>query len=403
VAALPLLCAGPVWADGLGGQAGDGRDGAAAEDASTERRPPWKTRRESKVNFEFGFDTNARRASSDTATFLLTPDLLAYLFGTTEWVAARPGRSFRAGIEVGGKLFLDTGAENLVAGRLKLAFDRRLARRWVATSSASYQDKFQKGDDPDVVVGTELACSSQGSIDAKARRCNARDYRMASLEGGVDLLLSRAATIRARLGLSALDYKPSRQFSFLAPRVETDLRLRLSLRHRLSVGLETQARFYHPDSVTWQLLPSGSGTVVLPVDTARREWAPALRLGWAYRGRVLVSVNGAVARTVNNSFGLDAWRLRLDGSLALRLRRGTHLVLTAAVQSSIYPEGNVLRGLSLVGEESERQNSFTFRFSQALGEVLSLLLKVQIYANELSGQVLPFRRLVVQLGFGSRF
>jgi hypothetical protein len=72
------------------------------------------------------------------------------------------------------------------------------------------------------------------------------------------------------------------------------------------------------------------------------------------------------------------------------------------VQSSYYPEGNVLRGLSLVGDESEQQSSLTLRLSQAAGRCVSLLLKVQVYTNEISGQVLPFRRLAVQLGLRAK-
>ncbi|MDF1562404.1 MAG: hypothetical protein P1V51_05130 [Deltaproteobacteria bacterium] len=377
---------------------------AEGEAAGEAKAPSWKTSRKSALNFELGFDSNARRASSDTATLLLSPDLMAYLFGSSEWAMARPGHLLRAELEIGGKLFWLTPAENMLAGRLRLSHDHLLSRRTVLAVSGSYQDKLQRGDDPDDVLGTELACTTQGSIATETTRCNARDYRAANLEAGLDLRASEAVSSSWRLGAMALDYKPSRQFSFLAPRTSLDLRWRISLRHALAAHADLAYRLYHPDSVTWQLVPSGSGTVVLAdPDTPRREWAPTLRLGWSYRSRVMVSVNGAVSRTFNNSYGLDAWRLRLDASLAWNLRPGTNLVLNVAVQSSHYPEGNVLRGLSLQGDESEQQNALTLRFSQMLGKTFSLVFKAQLYANELSGEVLPFRRLLLQAGLASRF
>ncbi len=363
----------------------------------------WKTERRSAVNLELGFDSNARRVSSDRPTFLVTPDLLAYAFGQSTWRAARPGQTVTGTLDLGGKLFLATPAENVLAGRGRLAYVRRIGRRSALTLGASYQDKFQRGDSPDEVAGTELACAPQGSIEFERSRCNARDYRLASLEALIEGRATRALTLGARAGAVAIDYKPSRQFSFLAPRLGAQLGYRISRRQSLHLGLEAAYRLYHPDSRTWQTVPSGSGSAVVAVDTPRRELVPTLRAGWAYRGRLLVSVDAAVARTVNNSFGLDALRLRVDLSLALRLREGTHLVVGGALQSAYYPEGNVLRGLSLVGDESERQSSLTLRLSQAAGRRVSLLLKVQIYTNEISGQVLPFRRLVVQLGLTAKF
>jgi len=365
--------------------------------APTPAAKGWRLRWDKSLSLDLGFDSNARRASANQPTFWVTPDGLAYLFARVVLDARSETQLFSSELQLGAKLFAGTPAEDLLATRFGLRYQRALASRARLIASLSYQDKFQQGDDPNAVAGTELACTSSGSIATERLRCNVRDYRSAALSVGPLFRLSSNLALATSVEGQGFDYKPSSQFSFIAPGLRSNLQLQLA-RHSLQLGLRIGRRFYHPDSVTWEKIPSGSGAVVVARYEARREWIPELSIGWSWKGRFLWQAQAGVSRSYNNSFGLDAMRLRLDLMLAFRLREGTRLLLGLGLQSSRYPEGNILRGLSLVADQSEQQNSLTLKLSQRLASFASLTLKVQAYSNEITGEVLPFRRLVTQLG-----
>ena len=347
------------------------------------------------ISSEVALDTNARRQQVGGAA---EADALAYLYATGAVEGRRPGRLVSASLDLGAKRFLRTSAEDMMVGRLALRWAAAPRQGVAVGAEASYLDRFQRGDPWREVEGDEhLACRPPAGPAGAGYRCNRRDYRRGALAGSLDLRFGDWS-LAGRTGASFLDYKPNRQFSYGGPHGSLALSRPVAKSHNVSARAAASLRFYHPNSVTYRLVPSADTVMVQEVSEPRVEHVLSGALGWRYRGPLLLSSTVTVASSRNNGDGMDVLRARAEAAGAVRLGSSTTIVASGAFQLAHYPQGNVFRRISLRADEDERQNSIALQVTQRLTGSLALVLKAGSYSNEFSGDTLPFQRHVIHGG-----
>ena len=345
------------------------------------------------LSLEGGVDTNARRTQVGSGERL---DVLGYGFASGRLDVRWPQMLARVDLEVGGKLYAQVAAEDLLAGRLQATLTRAIARRMLLRTELTYKDKVQAGDPIDAVEDDPLlACAPPPGVPRTGYRCNRRDYRTGGADLGLDFGLGARTTLRTKAGFTGFQYKPNDEFTYMGPGLSLNVQHVLSRALAGSLFASAAWRFYHPASVTYRLVAGGN---LLAQETDRVEQVYGVGLSARYRGPVLLALSATLFRTLNNSVGMDAWRGRVELSGAAKLTRSTTLVFNTAFQIAYYPEGNVLSLFYAVGDQDERQNSLALKLSQRVSDRLALVLKVQAYANELSAAAQPFRRGVAHIG-----
>lgn len=366
------------------------------EGSGRKERSSLKITHEATVSCEAALDTNARRQQTGGA---VEPDALAYVYASGRLEGRRPGRQMSAALDLGGKRFARTNAEDTVVGRLSLRWAGVFGPGVVLGAEGSYKDKLQRGDPWRGVEGDpDLACRPPTEDGSDGYRCNRRDYRQGAVVGSFEKRHG-SWTLRGRGGASLFDYKPNRQFSYGGPDMSLAVGRPLGERHSLQARVGASRRHYHSDSVTYRVVPSGGSIVVQEIAEPRVEGVLSGAFGWRYRGPVLLSGNVVLASSRNNGDGMDVFRARAEVTGAMRLGSSTTLVASGAFQIAHYPDGNVFRRISLLGDEDERQNSVALQATRRLTDSVSLVIKVQAFANEFSGDTLPFRRQVAHGGF----
>ncbi|RMG21522.1 MAG: hypothetical protein D6729_00575 [Deltaproteobacteria bacterium] len=342
---------------------------------------------------ETGLDTNARRMQVGLGEEL---DVLGYAFARGKLALGWPRLSAQLDAEAGGKLYAQVAAENLLAARLSASLAYRVATASLFFLELVAKDKYQAGDPIDAVEGDPLlGCAPPPSVPRDGYRCNRRDYRQGHLGGGMHLQVAPDWSVRGQAGFGAFSYKPNPEFSYMGPDLSAQVQHPFSRRLVGSLYVSASLRFYDPASVTYRRVAGGN---VLAEERDRIEQIYGGGVALRYRGPLIVSGSLSLSRSFNNSVGMDAWRGRLEVTGAAKLTRATTLVASAAFQIAYYPEGNILSLFYAVGDQDERQNSLALKLSQRLDERLSLIVKGQLYANELSASTLPFRRTLFQVG-----
>lgn len=347
------------------------------------------------ISLESAYDSNARRVDDGP---LVTPDVLAQAFATGRlWWRGRT-TAFSLSLELGGKHFARVKAEDVAVGRLGVSVSHALGRT-VLGLDADYKDAFQRGDrlarlPPD----SPLSCAPPEGASAQTYRCNRRDLREAALAGRITVPLGRRLGLEVRAGASLFQYKPNPVFTYLGPQGALVLRWRASRHHTFALTAAAALRAYASASTTFEPVPTGTGTRLEPTGIPRVEQVYTGGLTWAYRGPLLVTASLTVARSVNNGAGMDVWRARLEVNAAAFLGPRTTGVVTAAFQAALWPDGDVYRNLTPIGDQSEQENALGLKIAQRLTGHLQAVVKIEAFANEISAQARPFSRLVIQSG-----
>ncbi len=368
---------------------------ADGDEGSASGREPRQVSHRGTVSAELAVDSNARRQQIGAE---VGADILTYLYASGRIESRRPGSLLSARADAGAKKFLDTPAEDTLAGRLAVHYSAAPRTGLELSVDALYEDRVQRGDDwEDVSDHEHLSCRPPSGGAAEGYRCNRRDYRRGSL-GGAIRLQAAEWSVRGRMGPSFLDYKPNRQFSYAGPDAKATAGRVVLGAHHLHGHVGASLRFYHSRSVTYRLVPDETGQRLEVVRERRVEQVFSTGIGWRYRGPLLLAAAVSATSSNNNSYGMDAVRGRAELSGAVRLGDSTRLVATSAFQLAYYPEGNVFGWTHLPSDEDERRSSVGLQVSRRLTDSLSLLVKGQAFVNEISTDSLRFRRQVLHAG-----
>lgn len=364
--------------------------------ASAPARAASQVRHEETISVSSAWDSNARRVDAGP---LVTQDVLAQVFATGRLAWRDGGTTLGLGLQLGGKRFALVHAEDVGVGRVTLSLSHLFGRSLVLSLDGNYKDAFQRGDLlSSLPKGSPLACVPPDGLSTAGYRCNRRDLREGGASAHLGLRIARGLVLSADAGGDAFQYKPNPMFSYAGP--AGGLSLRWNAARGVVLGLFGDAALhtYDPSSTTYRIIDDNGTRKLYPTGIPRVEAVYDGGLTFAYRGPMLVSARLSLARSVNNGAGMDVWRGRLEVAAAAFVGPRTTVAISAAFQAALWPQGDVYRDLTPIGDESEQENSLAIKLAQHLTDHLSAVLKIAAYGNEFSAQARPFSRQVIQTG-----
>ena len=320
-------------------------------------------------------DNNAGRSEGPQAD----PDLLTRYFLKLEAAhAVSRGQRLSLKFRSGGKFYREEVDENTLINQVDInhvispleAFDQRWLFLFVR---GSFKDRLERG--------------------------GSRDYQRGGGAAGLGLGFGDL-TLRAAVGASIFLFKPDPALSSRGPSSELGASLALGQDWVARAGFSVREKSYQ----TMRLVSRDeTGQVVRDENVLREDLAQIVSAGLTWRGPVVSSLDLSWVSIASNSHGQSIERLGAAVTLTAPLPWSVFLSGRLSLQRTNYADELFVSTDKTLAIDEDNRNTFVLELERPLSELLSVVARYSVFAQEFGVEEADYNRQLIFLGMGVQY